>query len=178
MKYIYTFLLLLFFLNDTAAQNRARVGYFNKTKLGFLVRAEEKPEQTGFSRNGNGTEISTINGFYVSDKVGLGIGLGISSYVNPTLTSIPLYADFHYYFGSQAKSPFLFLDCGYSFFTKKNFDGGLIINSGVGYSMKLSGKTRINPELGFRKQNYGITAGSYNIDASITSVSMGVSVLF
>jgi len=42
--------------------------------------------------------------------------------------------------------------------------------------MKLSGKTRINPELGFRKQNYGITAGSYNIDASITSVSMGVSV--
>lgn len=178
MKKIFFLLPLLLIVNYCFSQNRSREGYFNKTKLGFLPRLDENPKQRGFSKNGSGTEISTVNGLYLNEAVSIGLGFGISTYVNPTITSIPVYADFQYFLSKNAKTPFLFADWGYSLFTKKNLKGGMIFNSGLGYNLKLVNKLRISPELGYRIQKYSIHSGDIKLDASISSLSAGVAVSF
>lgn len=178
MKNIFLLLIVLLIVNPCFSQDDLREGYFNKTKLGFLLRLDEKPEGRGLSKNGSGTEMSTINGLYLNESVSMGIGIGISTYVNPTITSIPLYADFQYFLLKRKKTPFLYADLGHSFLSKKNYQGGMIFNAGLGYNLKLARHLRISPELGYRLQKYSITSGNSKIDASVSSLAVGVSVSF
>ena len=114
----------------------------------------------------------------MNESVSVGIGLGITTYVNPTITSIPLYADLQYFLLKKAKTAFVYVDLGHSFITKKHHSGGMMFGSGLGYNLKLARSVRISPELGYKIQKYSIKSGNSEIDASVSSLSVGAAVSF
>lgn len=172
--------LLLLSCLTTFGQESDRQGYFNITKVGFLFRLNESPAQTGLSRYGNGTEISTINGWNLNSQLAAGIGIGISTYINPTITTFPVYADVRYYFKDTRKTPYLFSNIGYGIITKDNRDGDFLFEAGAGWSLRLGKKMNLTPEIGYRHQEYNIRfdGSSDKIDAEINSISVGIGIHF
>ncbi len=165
---------VLFLCTKTGyAQDVPRNGYFFKPKIGILVRTGDNvPKRSA------GNELALITGYYVNSRVGVGLGVGSSGYVNPTFTTFPVYADLQYFFKESRRSPFVFADAGYSFISDKHTDGGFLFNAGAGYALRMGRKSTVNPEIGFRHQGYGYKIGDNKRNENINSVSIGVSFTF
>jgi hypothetical protein len=124
--------LLLLFTTLNNAQDLSRKGFFNKTKLGVAIRTNTTPPYSGiFGDEGNGTEITTINGWHLNQHVSLGLGISASTYINPTLSSYPIFVNAHYYFKESFKTPYTFANLGYSI-TSNRYNGGLLYEIGAG----------------------------------------------
>ena len=161
------------------AQEINREGYFNISKLGILVRMNETPATTGLSSNGNGTEISTLNGWNFNSHLAAGIGVGISTYVNPTITTIPVYADIRYYLKETRKTPYVFSNLGYGIVITDNREGDILFEAGAGWLLRLGKKTSLTPEIAYRHQEYKILFNATDkIEAEVNSISVGIGINF
>ncbi|TAH01450.1 MAG: hypothetical protein EAZ15_07305 [Sphingobacteriales bacterium] len=160
------------------AQNSPHEGFFNKTKLGVLLRLKTEPVgNSQLSKLGNGTEITTINGLHINSKWAIGLGISANSYINPTLTLYPVFANVHYYFKDEIKTPFLFGNIGYNMLFDSSYKGGLMYETGLGYNLKLGRKTALTPEISYKYQDYRISDSS-NQKLSLQSFSLGIGILF
>lgn len=171
-------ILLTFSCGFSHAQNTSRHGFFNKTKLGALIRTKTEPTgTTNFSKMGNGTEITTINGYFINSTWAVGLGISANSYVNPTLSMYPVFANIHYYFKDQAKTPFAFANMGYNIFFDDFYKGGILYEVGLGYHLKLGKKTILTPEIAYKYQDYNMKNASTK-KSNLQSISLGVGILF
>lgn len=162
------------------SQEITRKGFFNKTKVALLVRLKTEPElntTSQFNKMRNGTEITTINGWYINSKFGVGLGVSSTSYVNPTLTFYPVFANFHYYFIDKVKTPFIFGNVGYNIEFKEFYKGGLLYEAGLGYNFKLSKNTALTTDFAYKYQDFGFEFFT-DQKASLQSLSLGIGFLF
>ncbi|MBB2148275.1 hypothetical protein [Pedobacter gandavensis] len=163
--------------SSVSAQSSIKRGYFNKTKVGFLPGLNDQ-DQRGFKQRG--TEITNVNGYFVSPQFTVGIGLGIVAYVNPTITTIPIFIHAEYDLKNGKSVPYLFGGTGYSFSTANLTTGGLMAESGLGWRIPASNRTSISPELGYRYQRvkYKFIGSSGYAKDNISSLSIGASLRF
>lgn len=170
MKYqlVVVFLLISIFSNAQPM----RSGYFNKTKIGVPFRLETSPS---VSQKGHGLELHNINGWHVTSKLSAGIGVSSIGYVNPTISTYPIYGNAVYHFKESSKTLFVYGNAGYGIVFKNPFDGGLFLEVGTGINIKLGKRNNIVPELGYRFQKIGSISSE---DFSLQSLSFGVGILF
>ncbi|WEK21403.1 MAG: hypothetical protein P0Y49_09655 [Candidatus Pedobacter colombiensis] len=163
--------------SNVSAQDVNRKGYFNKTKVGFLPGLKD---QQGAAFKQRGTEISSVNGYYVTPKLALGVGVGIAAYVNPTVTTIPVYIQANYDLTNGKSTPYLFGGTGYSFSVTSHTGGGLMAEGGLGWKIPIKTRTSISPELGYRYQrvSYDFVDAPGSIKDNLSSISIGVSLRF
>ena len=167
---------MLFFSIASYGQENERQGYFNKTKVGVLIRLNSSPS---LLKEGNGTEISTVNGWHINNKWSLGLGIAATSYINPTITSYPVFGSVHYYFKNQIRTPFVFTNLGYNALFSNENRGGILFDLGIGYNLRLGKKWALTPELGYKYQDYNRRLiGSDNSKVSLSSLSAGIGILF
>ena len=86
--YIVVIFILCASIGNLLAQSLLN-GYFNRTKIGLQpgIRYGDRP--SGFQQRGS--LMSTINGYHLSSNIALGIGVGLSQYQNPDVTTIPVF---------------------------------------------------------------------------------------
>lgn len=177
-RYITLLLTITCFLGYS--QDFTRKGFFNKTKIGILIRTKTNPEPISTSqlnKSGNGTEISTINGWYINPKLAIGLGIGVTSYINPTVSFYPVFTNIHYYFLNQIKTPFVFTNIGYNIEFDSFLKGGLLYEAGLGYNLKIGKKIALTPEIAYKTQNYREIFFT-DEKASLQSFSLGIGILF
>ncbi|MRX45804.1 hypothetical protein [Pedobacter puniceum] len=169
-------LLLLSGATLTNAQDLSRKGFFNKTKLGVAIRTNTTPPYSGvFGDEGNGTEITTINGWHLNQHISLGLGISASTYINPTLSSYPIFVNTHYYFKESFKTPYTFANLGYGI-TSNRYNGGLLYEIGAGYNLKLGKKTALTPEISYKYQDFRYKTSDSKI--ALSSIALGIGILF
>ncbi|RRN76145.1 hypothetical protein EIM50_26175 [Pseudoxanthomonas sp. SGD-10] len=175
MKHLFFPVLLIISLSSYAQSPRE--GYFNKTKLSIPLRLSTTPEyQSGFfDKSGHGTEITNINGWHFNQKLAIGLGISVTSYVGPTISTYPVFGNLNYYFKDSPSSPYVYGNAGYGLVFKKNYEGGAMLEIGSGLNLKLGKKSRLTPEVGYKFQK--INASS-NHDISISSLNIGLGLMF
>ncbi|KHJ38458.1 hypothetical protein PBAC_12480 [Pedobacter glucosidilyticus] len=176
MRNILLNLIAIVITSNINAQDLSRKGFFNKTKLGVAIRTNTTPPYSGvFGDEGNGTEITTINGWHLNQHVSLGLGISASTYINPTLSSYPVFANAHYYFKERFKTPYTFANLGYGI-TSNRYDGGLLYEIGAGYNLKLGKKTALTPEISYKYQDFRYKTSDDKI--ALSSIALGIGILF
>lgn len=100
--------------------------------------------------------ITTINGSYFLEKYYAGFGVGIENF---DYGSIPVFADFRYFFSNRKISYYLDAQAGYAFPVK--FDtwdgkryGGINLSGEIGIRNSISENFAINYAIGFRYQQH------------------------
>jgi len=166
------FAFLLAYSNSLYAQKENRK-QMTMLRLGALGRVKETPVLTGAFKTGSGTDISLIHLRRVASTFYLGGGVGISAYVNPTTTTIPIYLSSAYYLRSRVSSPFLFLNAGLAL-RDKSFHDGEIIEPGIGWAFKIWKSAALTPEIGYRFQSYGRNEEN----GKISSLLLGIGISF
>ena len=176
MLFLTAFSFLVFFPSLLFSQNINK-GYFNRTKLALLPGVGDN----GSAFHQSGTEISNVNGWYVNSRLALGIGVGIVPYVNPTITTIPVFGNVNYSLRDKKSTPYLFGNLGYSFLTNSHTSGGLLAEIGTGWQFKLGRKSFIGPEIGYRHQKYRIQyydGPDGSVGDQLNALSIGVTIRF
>lgn len=123
-----------------------------------------------------------INGMQINPYFSLGIGTGVYFFMNeyddledgPFL--IPIFADFRFNFINKPVSPYLSFDIGYSFNASDDFKGeGLLLNSSIGVSFKISRDRELYTGIGYQLQK---VRGGYYYDSHIDSGAVAFKVGF
>lgn len=123
-------------------------GYYNVTDLGFLIGSTNNMNIAPFS-------ILCVNGYQITEKFGLGIGVGAEFFSESYL---PVALDARYYFRDDSFSPFAFFHGGYLFALESEANQNIIYDHfsiWPGYiphyrSVSPKGGWMINPGLGIR----------------------------
>lgn len=172
--YILTTFILLSSMGILLAQNLPQ-GYFNRTKLGLQpgIRYGDRP--SGFQQRGS--LMSTINGYHLSSNIALGIGVGLSQYQNPDVTTIPVFANVDYYLLKKRSTPYAVGSLGYGFVTNDFLVGGLVSELGIGWRFKSGKKIHLGPELTYRYQSYGYE-GYKGYRERLKSIFFGFNIMF
>lgn len=95
-------------------------GFFNITRIGVIPLANVKTEISDFgltvtnppTNKAIAYSFNIINDYFFSPNFSLGIGVGLDSYHNPNVNTMPLFADVRYYFNDEAKNAYVFADVG------------------------------------------------------------------
>lgn len=170
---IQTFAIILF-ITTVAYTQEKEIGYFNRFRIGFLPGIQNQNESAFKQR---GTLISTINGWKFNAHLGAGLGVGISSYVNPTITMIPIYANIDYYFLKKRSTPYIYGNVGYSFATTNAINGGLLTDVGLGWKFSAGKKINLGPEFGYRYQEYKHDFNT-SVKERLKSIFVGFNIMF
>ena len=144
----YLLVVVLVMVNATSwAQKTNKIRYMNRSSMGILVGASDRS-----------MSLQTING--ISYKTySAGIGVGIDYYHTKT---IPVFVDLRKNIFNRQKTPFVYLDLGYSLpsdskVTNNNwwktdiseFGKGYYYDAGIGYQFHVKGRVSIQFSLGY-----------------------------
>ncbi|WP_285056648.1 hypothetical protein [Pedobacter ginsengisoli] len=121
-------------------------------------RFEVNPAGDTFDSFAQALSLRTINGFFLTEKFSLGLGVGIEGYKTPDAnffydSSFQVFADARYYWKNEKNTPFAYADFGHSIQINNNFLNGINMGAGVGYKFSLGGKTAFQTSLGYSQQN-------------------------
>lgn len=171
--------LLLFaaiiFLSGNLLGQIPKKGYFNRTKLGFQPGVGYGSRPSGFEQRGG--LISTVNGYQISTQLALGLGVALSDYQNPNITTIPVSINVDYYLLKKRSTPYIYGSAGYGFMVTNNLTGGIATELGTGWRFPIGKKLHIGPEIGYRYQSYGYKGYSGYRDG-LKSVFIGFNIIF
>ena len=173
-KYLIIVLLNACFIGRLVAQEIPK-GYFNRTKFGLQPGVDYGERPPSFEQGGS--LISTINGFLLTPKLGLGLGVGYSAYNHPGVKAIPVFANVDYYFLNKRSTPYAVGSLGYGFVTNNVLVGGLVGELGVGWRFKSGKKIHLGPELAYRYQSYGYK-GYDGYRERLKSIFFGFNIMF
>jgi hypothetical protein len=144
------------------AQNAKTSAFFNNTEMGYFIGSDYRTLLTPQGETSNSAvthtiSLRTINGWYLSPKISLGIGVGFdgliirpSEYIVPGgntfdlairpgtyYRTLPLYGDLRYYFKDKARSYFIYGNLGGAIAINHNFEKGKMWGLGFGYKFDL-----------------------------------------
>lgn len=155
---------MAFFTSICHAQEltKQEKGYFNVTELGLYYgnnSLQIDNASGGYNSYNDGAyalSLRTINGVFITDKVSLGIGVGLENYTltesNTNSNLFQLFGDARYYFKNEASTFFAYGQLGPSLAISDRFEKGTMYNLGIGYKFKVSDKTAMNGSFGFIDQ--------------------------
>lgn len=102
--------------------------------------------------------MQTVNGYFISPYLSLGIAIGLDSDNN--FTTLPVMLDIRAYMSDKADSFYAFLDIGPTLkIGGKNSElrKGLAFNIGLGYKFKISEKLFLISDLSYSHKNVSLT---------------------
>jgi hypothetical protein len=167
--------LLAGIINAVSAQDpgaRQTYRYFNKTEVGAgigLGKFKTDLMPNGFQRTIRNDQLiispQTINGIIISDRVGLGVGIGAEFWQKGMF--YPVFAHLFYDLKSSENTPYAFINLGEAFgkrdstYNYASGKGGLLFSLGVGYKMKIGKRFQFEYELFYRYQAIQSTYRQY-----------------
>lgn len=126
-------------------------GFFNITKLSYSVTTKIRqelfiPDEGNIFRDvdpdgSNAWSLHTINGFFISPTLSVGLGVGLENHDNPNFNVLPIFLDARAYLTDDAQSLYTFLDVGPTIRLGGDESGlnkGVIFNFGIGYKFQLA----------------------------------------
>ncbi|RZK48622.1 MAG: hypothetical protein EOO87_20410 [Pedobacter sp.] len=160
-------LLALSFLTTksfTQTITKQEKGYFNLTEIGAFAGNNTYEFQTGpnsFKEVKDGAyafNIRNINGYFITSKIALGIGVGLENYTRSENTFdsnnlFLLFFDARYYFNDDDNTFFAYGDIGSAVKITTDFDKGPMYNLGMGYKFKVAEKSALTVGLGYADQS-------------------------
>lgn len=130
---------------------------YNLTEIGLLFGKNTETNVNSFS-------ISNVTGYYVTEKIGIGVGLGAEFF---EYSYCPITSDFRYTVFKEKFTPVLFLQGGYQlpienyyFEGEKTLKGGYFFNPGIALRNVISQNTALQFSVSYRfqklftKENY------------------------
>ncbi len=142
---------------------RMTLEYFNKTEIGaaFGIGSFKGDIDSGYAQRKMRNDqlifpIQTINGFIVSGRVGIGLGLGVEIWKEGLF--FPIFGHLYYDFKPSENTFFGSLNLGTAIGTRYETSyypsgkGGLLFSLGVGYKMKVVKRLQFEYELYYRYQ--------------------------
>jgi len=171
------------FVNLASGQNSGEMPgfkYFNKTEAGIgigLGNFKTDLYSTGYQKSIRNDQIiispQTINGFIISGRVGLGLGLGVEIWEKGMF--YPVFAHLFYDLKASDNTPFAYINLGEAFGKRDSTHfyasgtGGFLFSIGAGYKMKISKRFQFEYELFYRYQSIQSTYHSYYTAADSTT---------
>lgn len=178
--------------NEFADFKKENSGFFNITKISYIKAYSIKRErfvegQGGFfsepdASSSGANSLQTINGFFLSPSLSVGLGLGLDGYRKPTLNTLPVFLDVRLYLEENGNSLFAFTDIGASVRiggdTSSLRRGGLF-NLGGGYKFSVSRKIDMISEVYFShksisRTNEGLRDSNDKLRLNGVGLSIGV----
>jgi hypothetical protein len=168
---------LLFFLLLTARLVTAQepstdksAKYFNQTELGIgfgvgKFKTDITPQgQYTVKNNEIPISLQTINGFIFSDRIGVGLGIGVEKWQHGLF--FPLFGQLTYYFKAEEQGFFVSGNIGYGFGKRDSTSiyhagtGALTAGLSLGYRMKVAKRLQFMYEFYYKYQaiesNYSV----------------------
>ena len=143
-------------------------GFFNITKIGYFTNTSVKQEliiegekiilSDLDNSESHAWSLQTVNGYFISPYLSLGIAIGLDSDNN--FTTLPVMLDIRTYMSDKADSFYAFLDIGPTLkIGGKNSElrKGLAFNIGLGYKFKISEKLFLISDLSYSHKNVSLT---------------------
>lgn len=167
--------------NTVSAQDPGRqtFRYFNKTEVGAgigLGKFKTDIMSNGFQRTIKNDQLvispQTINGIIISERVGLGVGLGAEFWQKGMF--YPVFAHLYYDFKPSENTPYAFINLGEVFgrcdstYNYASGKGGLLFSLGVGFKMKIGKRFQFEYEIFYRYQAIQSTYRHYYLAADST----------
>jgi hypothetical protein len=170
------FFILLFFslahLYSQESNARSSLKYFNKTEAGvalgigsFKGDIDSGSVQHKLRNNQLIFPIQTINGFIISGKVGIGLGLGIEFWKEGLF--YPVFGHLYYDFKDSENTFFGSVNLGTAIGTRNETSyyasgkGGFLFSVGAGYKMKVAKRLQFEYEIYYRYQAIKSTYKQY-----------------
>ncbi len=171
MKNLFIILVAIGILTAGLAKAQEKVnhkkGYFNLTELGYypgnnFYSFSNKPNVINEILDGaKAFSIRNINGWFITPKISLGIGLGLENYTLASDTEglrksynnlFLLFADARYYFYNRGNTFFAYGNAGGSVAIKNFTDKGPMLGFGFGYKFKAADAAALSASVGFNDQ--------------------------
>jgi len=145
VKNIYIFLAISFLFVTYAQEEKQKdiyknKGYFNITKITYYKVNKASLEypynfigQDVRGSGANAKSLQTINGYFLSPKFSVGVGVGLENFSSPNSNTFPVFLDTRYYFDNKYSSLYIFGDIGVTLKLGDEFKKGFLLNGGVGY---------------------------------------------
>jgi hypothetical protein len=150
---IVLFFPLLFYAQQDDDVNKGihkNEGFFNITKISFSTTTKIRqelfiPERGNIFRDvepndSKAWSLHTINGFFLSPTLSLGLGIGLENHDNPNFNLLPIFLDARAYLSDEGESLYTFLDVGPTIRLGGDESGlnkGVIFNFGIGYKFQV-----------------------------------------
>lgn len=158
LKNILTCFVILLLGSTTSAQKfetSVEAGSF--TYLAGAVAIKPGPNWKGYylpRKSGTGFQMSSVNGFAVSKKTYMGIGLGFANFDG--ISGLQVYGNMRFRMNNSTFSPYFYFDPGLAHFWNQ-YPGGtstFLLNLGIGVDRKIGDKSlRLSSGLQFMQQN-------------------------
>jgi hypothetical protein len=171
---------LILFISNVFAQNVNEIiktkdeyrnkGYFNITKIGYVAIHNLKreifiPGEGNFYSEPDASDtyvwsLQSINGYFVSPYLSLGIGVGLDGHHKPTYNSLPVFIDLRAYLSDEEDSFYSFLDIGSTLRIGEDTSQlrkGVLINLGLGCKYKVSNRLYLISDLFFSHKTVSLT---------------------
>ncbi|MDR6969463.1 hypothetical protein J2X31_003494 [Flavobacterium arsenatis] len=200
-KLLFSFLLFPFLLQAQENEETQEIpkdamhnkGFFNLTKISYtkITSMEEDLSVAGVGDITNDLEtdgtnafaLQTINGYFLSPYISLGVGVGLEGFISPTINTFPAYADVRVYLENDYSSPFIFADYGTLMKIGDEFRRGNMFAVGAGYKFFVGKEKRTSlvTDLSFSGRNISMTDASFkDSDRTFTTrgISLGIGVIF
>lgn len=130
-----------------------------------------------YPQNNSVSFLHAIAGYYVTENMSIGVGVGINGYSNPGLNNVPLFLDFRFH-PLQSKKVILNGSIGHALVTNEtNLKAGALANISVGYHLFKIKKVSIVPAIGYNYCQYSakdINGTKHRDNRSSIFVKLGV----
>lgn len=163
-------------------------GFFNLTKISYTKITGLEQDINGLNDDlgTGGTSafaLQTINGYFLSPYISLGLGVSLEGFISPTINTFPAYADVRVYLENDFSSPFIFANYGALLKVGDEFRRGNMFAIGAGYKFFVGKekKTALVTDLSFSGRNISMTGESFkDSDKTLTTrgISLGIGVIF
>lgn len=126
-------------------------GFFNITRIGYhhITSIERSVATSGFGTTAtdlptNGSYVGSLNnitGYFITNRLSLGIGVGLDGMHNPNLNALPVFLDVRGYLAKSDNSLYSYINVGPNIdpgIKNAVFQTGATINFGIGYQVAFS----------------------------------------
>lgn len=162
---------------------------FNITEIGYghgFGKINFKDVNLKIQNESSYFRLRTQFGYFFSEKLSLGIGMGLDGYHDYTFNTAPLFVDARYYFSPQPQTFFVFTNLGYAIPLASNFEQGIM--GGISFGRKISTRKLILlPSIGVnvqQLQNIGYyafsqsQASSFGDNITLMSIQFNLGLMF
>lgn len=179
MKKVLTFILMVGALTMLSAQPNNKLWGTVEVSYGYSFAEKKDAFGISYPQNNSVSFIQAVVGYYVSEKLSLGAGIGINGYSNPGLNTIPLFLDFRFH-PLQDKKMILNGSVGYSLSTNEaNLDAGAVASISIGYNLFKIKKISIVPAIGYNYCQYTVTdTNKINHNSSRNSLFVKLGIVY
>lgn len=154
-------ILLLFIYSVFTLNSHPSNSFWGGLDIGYGLSLSDKGDIYKYSTNNENkmtmSSVRAIFGYYLNQKLSIGLNLGLNSFSKPTVNTVPIMLDVRYHPISDNLSFFLQGDLGYSTLTsEEELKGKLVFDLSIGYKISQIGKMKISPSIGYNYFNYSL----------------------